>query len=247
MAAILSAEEAREIILNGEDDDEISESESDDDENLREKLLHLLDNFDGGPKFNHSFFRDNAIRLLIPVAELSQKEINNDTTDSQAFHIISENYNPLPLLREESKHWLKAIYRRLGSRNRIRTPYYAEIKRDIPSEIFGLVVRVVKNVSVQEFYPPLCFHAKNNKAEVISFTTIDSVAKLLCLLSGLNLKSVKKHFKRSPRGGRKKGYKFEVLVNDTRDIAFMYKFSKQQLIVCFHYGEWNSHGFPQHN
>ena len=74
MAAILSAEEAREIILNGEDDDEICESESDD-ENLCEKLLHLLDNFDGGPKFNHSFFCDNAIRLLIPVAELSQRKI----------------------------------------------------------------------------------------------------------------------------------------------------------------------------
>ena len=243
MAANLSAEEAREIILNGENDDELSQPDSH--ENLREKLLHLLDNFDGGPKFNHGFFRDKAIRLLIPVAELSQKEIN-DATDSQASRIISENYNPLPLLREESKYWLKAIYRRLGSRNRIRTPYYAEIRRDIPSEIFGLVVRVVKRVSVKEFYPPLCFHAKNNKAEVISFTTIDSVAKLWCLLSGLNLKSVKKHFKRSLGGGRKKGYKFEVLVNDTRDIAFMYKFSKQQLIVCFHYGEWNSHGFPQH-
>ena len=126
MAANLSAEEAREIILNGEDDDELSEP--DNDENLREKLLHLLDNFDGGPKFNHGFFRDNAIRLLIPVAELSQKEIN-DATDLQAFRIISENYNPLPLLREESKYWLKAIYRRLGSRNRIRTPYYADIKR----------------------------------------------------------------------------------------------------------------------
>ena len=44
----MSAEEAREIILNGEDDDEISES--DNDENLREKLLHLLDKFDDGPK-----------------------------------------------------------------------------------------------------------------------------------------------------------------------------------------------------
>ena len=102
-------------------------------------------------------------------------------------------------------------------------------------------------MSVKEFYPPLCFHAKNNKAEEISFTTIDSVAKLLCLLSGLNLKSVKKDFKRSLRGARKKGYKFEVFVNDTRDTTFVYKFSKQQLLVCFHYGEWNSHEFPQHN
>jgi hypothetical protein len=53
----------------------------------------------------------------------------------------------------------------------------------------------VKNVSVKEFCPPLCFHAKNKKAEVISFTNIDAAAKLLCLLSGLNPKAVMKYLK----------------------------------------------------
>ena len=69
----------------------------------------------------------------------------------------------------------------LGDRNRIRNPFYGEVRRDNTSEIFGLVVRVVKNVLAKEFCSPLCFHAKNKKAEVISFTNIDAATKLLCL------------------------------------------------------------------
>jgi hypothetical protein len=202
--------------------------------------------FDAGPEFKHGFFRDTAVELLLPVAQLSQK-VFHDTADLQAFRLLSASYNPLQLIRKESEHWLEAIYRRLGGRNRIRNRFYGEVRRDIPSEIFGLVVRVVQNVSVKEFCPPLCFHAKNKKAEVISFTNIDAAAKLLCLLSGLNPKAVIKYLKRSFGGGRKKGYKVTVLVNDTKDLAFVYKFNKQQLTICFHYGEWNSYGFPQHN
>jgi ribosome-associated toxin RatA of RatAB toxin-antitoxin module len=51
----------------------------------------------------------------------------------------------------------------LGDRNRIRNPFYGEVRRDNTSEIFGLVVRVVKNVLVKEFCSPFCFHAKNKK------------------------------------------------------------------------------------
>lgn len=246
MAAVLSEEHVLEMILNDEKDGKDDEKcKLDNDQILHGKLVHLVDSFDGGPEFNHGFFRETAVGLLLPVAQLSQ-ELFHHTADLQAFQLISSNCSLLPLMRKESKHWLDAINRRLGGRNRIRNPFYAEVRRDIPSEIFGLVVRVVKNVSVKEFCPPLCFHAKNRKAEVISFTTIDSVAKLLCLLSGLSIKNVKQYLKRSLGGGRKKGYKVKVLVNDTKDVAFMYKFNVQQLTICFHYGEWNSHGFPQH-
>ena len=244
MAAVLSEEQVLEMILNDDEDHETYEP--DNDQVIRGKLVDLVDNFDGGPEFNHGFFRDIAVGLLMPVAQMSQKGFH-DTANLQAFGLISANCSPLQLIRKESEHWLEAMYRRLGGRNRIRNPFYAEVKRDIPSEIFSLVVRVVNNVSVNEFCPPLCFHAKNKKAEVISFTNIDSAAKLLSLLSGLNPKTVIKYLTRRFGGGRKKGYKVKVLVNDTKDLAFVYKFNVQQLTICFHYGEWNSYGFPQHN
>ena len=244
MATVLTEEQVLEMLLN--DDEDHESREPDNDEIIRCKVVDLVNSFDGGVEFNHGFFRDTALGLLLPIVQLSQNGFQN-AADFEAFNLISSaNCSPLQIIRRESKYWLEAMYRRLGGKNRIRNPFYSEVKRDIPSETFGLVARVVKNVAVKEFCPPLCFHDKNKKAEIISFTNIVSAAKLLCLLSGITLKAVMKHLRRSFKGGRKKGYKVKVLVSDTKDLAFLYKFSTQQLTISFHYGEWNSYGFPQH-
>ena len=90
----------------------------------------------------------------------------------------------------------------------------------IPYEIFGLVVRVINNEAVNEFYPPLFFHGKNRKDEFVSFTTSDAVTTIFSLLSAFGIKIVKRYFNRS-LGGRRKGHKVKLLVSETHDIAFL--------------------------
>ena len=239
-----------ELVLNGsehEEDDENSDSEPENSgqDVVKEKLIGVLDSFEGGAAFNHNFFRESTLEMLIPLVQVSCKELQ-ETADMEAFRLLSSSFSFLPVIRRECMHWLGAIYRRLGGRNRIRNPYYAEIRRDIPYEIFGVVVRVVKNVAVAEFCPPHCFYAKIKASEIVSFTTIHSVTKLFSLLSGYERKVVGRYLKKS-LGGRRKGHKVNILISDNKDLAFVYKFRKEQLTICYNYGEWNIHGFPQHS
>ena len=211
---------------------------------LQHKLVGLFKRFEGGSGFNDNCFRDSAVQMLMPLLQLSHKK-SLDTADLEAFRLLSSNFSSLPILRRENRHWLEAIYRRLGERNRMRNPYNGDIRRDLPYEMFSLVVRVVNNLAVNEFYPPLCFYSRNRKGEVqVSFTTSDAMSKLFALLSGLHIKIVKRYFNRSLEV-RKQEHMVKLLVSETKDIAFVYKFSKQQSTICYNYGEWNTYGFPQ--
>ena len=99
---------------------------------------------------------------------------------------------------------------------------------------------------MQGFCEPFCYQGSNKKADVISFTSLRLVNELLCLLSGVSEINLATYFKRAP-GGRRKGRKTSVIVSDVKDFAFIYKVKQGRLIIAFHYGEWNIHGFPQHS
>ena len=89
----------------------------------------------------------------------------------------------------------------------------------------------MRNVKVPpEFSPPHCLYAKNKAAEVISFTTRHSAAKLFVLLSGKEKEVVDGYFNRT-LGGRRKGHKVKLLVSDGKDFGFLYNFKKEQLII----------------
>lgn len=70
MAARLSADEVRQLVLcddsDDEDDGQSIESLGDADED-EEKLSNLMHSFDGGENFDKSFFKENAIRVLLPI------------------------------------------------------------------------------------------------------------------------------------------------------------------------------------
>jgi hypothetical protein len=242
--------EVVELVLNGSSDEENDESSADDTESsseaaFMEKLASFLDSLRGETALNMFFFRDSTLEMLTSVARIAWKK-PQETACMEAFRLLSSSFSYLPIIRRESVHWLNAIYRRLGGRKRIRNPYYSEIRRDIPYGIFNIAVRVVRSVSMTEFSPPHCFYGKNKAAEVISFVTHESATKLFSLLSGYECKEVKRYFKRT-LGGRRKGNKVKLLVNDCKDMGFMYNFRKEQLTISFNYGEWNTHGFPQHS
>lgn len=147
------------------------------------------------------------------------------------------------VFRSESFIWLEGIYRRMAARRSIRRPYYSEIKRDIPKEIFLVLVQSIERHKSQIFNPPNCYVARNKKAIVVSFTSIISVKNFL---SSLSSKDVTGYMERTLAGYRK-GHRVNVLVTDTKDFALTYYIRKGQLIISFNFGEWNAYGFPQHD
>ena len=74
MAARFNVEQVIQLVQREDSDEEQSiEIESLEDVNDdKEKLSTLLDSFDGGETFNQSFFKDNAIRVLMPLVQMTR-------------------------------------------------------------------------------------------------------------------------------------------------------------------------------
>ncbi len=125
----------------------------------------------------------------------------------------------------------------------MKNPFYGEVSRDI--ELFSVLLRLVKTST--EFCEPFCFYASNRKGEVISFTFLQLVVGLLCLLSGYEEEQVVTHFKRNLATGMRRGHKVCVITSDVKDFAFVYKRKQGRLVISFHFGEWNASGLPQHS
>ena len=150
------------------------------------------------------------------------------------------------VLSGEARLWLKMIQRRMAGRVAIRRPYYGEIHRNIPYDMFAVIRHVLRNAEDRSFCEPNCYMSRNGKAEVISFTSICSIQKLFSMLSGLSRKEVRTFFSRTLKGSRT-NHNVKMIVSPTKDFALVYKLNTGQLDVQFHYGEWNAYGFPRHN
>jgi hypothetical protein len=59
--------------------------------------------------------------------------------------LFSLDKNAWKVFRGESYLWLKAIHRRLARVRNIRGPFFSQIRRDIPVEIFRCLVRTMKS------------------------------------------------------------------------------------------------------
>jgi len=147
------------------------------------------------------------------------------------------------ILYEESRMWLNGIHRRLAGKVGIRRPYFGEITRSIPYDIFLAMRQVLRDINATE---PYCYMAGNKKGEVISLTSLPLLEKVFACLSGQTSKEVKKYLRRKLTGSCRYNHKVKVIMSATKDFGFMYKKNIGQLVIQFYYGEWNYHGHPQH-
>lgn len=157
--------------------------------------------------------------------------------------LYGSNINAGVVYNHESLLWLETIFRRLAGRRGIRRPHYSEIRRHIPVEMFLVLTRTLEKVKSPMFCEPRCYIARNRKGIVVSFTSLESVQLFLGLLSK---REVLGYLERK-LSGRRKDYVTKLLVSPTKDFALAYSFKKALLIISFYFGEWNAHGFPQHN
>lgn len=149
------------------------------------------------------------------------------------------------VLDNEGRLWLKQIYRRLSGRVSVKRPYYAEIHRNIPHTVFKAIQVVIQQCP--DMIEPVCYSAKNKKGHVITITTIESVIMLFSLMTGLSREEVKPYFERKLRGLKRNRHLVKLIVEDVKDFAFVYQFSKGSMTIQFHYGEWNKHNYPRHS
>ena len=180
--------------------------------------------------------------MLVPLYDLSRRGVA--ALNVEASQILNTQIQVGTIMRSESRLWLEAINRRLAGRRRVRNPFHSEIVRDIPYAVFRVLLRVTK--STEGFTEPFVSFGANKKAETISFSSLRPAKQLLSMLSGLMEQEVVQYFKRTLTG-KKAGSKVNVIASEEKKMVFVYKLTKGQLVIAFHFGEWNTYGFPQHN
>ena len=81
---------------------------------------------------------------------------------------------------------------------------------------------------------------------VVSFQSFLAVKEFLIALSSLSMLEVSGYLERRLKGNRKDHWT-KLLVSETKDFSLIYHSNKGQFELGFHFGEWNTFGFPQHN
>lgn len=176
----------------------------------------------------------DVIRYVLEDEQSAAVEKSSENNQPRILHLLFGCKIDAGLVfRRESVVWLDGIYRRLAGKRSIQRPYYLEIKRDIPEEIFRVLSKVIECNTDQLYNPPNCFVSENKKAIVVSFTSIITFKEFL---SSLSSKDVNCYMERT-LGGYRKGYCVKPLVTDVKDFALTYYIRKGQLVISFNFGE----------
>ena len=185
---------------------------------------------------NIGLFKQEAKRYLKGLYEKHAR--GNDS-----FAILCESsLNTGAVLKDEACLWLDLIYRRLSSRQRIKRPWFVEFTRDIPKEVYLALKRAFLTTTNRELRSNVYMDG-NRKGVSISITYLVSVLYLFRTLTGKTVKQLQGFLHRKIPG---KG-KAKVLISRIKEFKLCYKYSKRQMIVSFHFGFWNTHGFPLHD
>ena len=235
MAANFSVEEVVEIVAREEEMDVHVQEEASEEVTLTERITECLKEV-GDASIDVDFFVDAGMSMLVPLYDLSRRRVAG--LPVEASQILNTQIQVGTIMR------LEAINRRLAGRRWVRNPFQSEIVRDIPYAVFRVLLRVTK--STEGFAEPFVSFGANKKAETISFSSLRPAKQLLSMLSGLMEQEVVQYFKRTLTG-KKAGSKVNVIASEEKKMVFVYKLTKGQLVIAFHFGEWNTYGFPQHN
>ena len=187
-----------EIIEEVTNSDEVEcsdvESEGDELEDIVQcKMTELSDaavELEPGLQPNLELFKQHAFRLVLPCLQLCAYP----GIRSVDVIILRSTISCGSILQSESRLWLKLINRRISGRLRIRNPYFAEMKRDLPYDAFRAMELGIRHSGFENFREPYCDIAGNRKGTVIAFTSEKGVIQLFAMLSGKKEEDVKKIF-----------------------------------------------------
>ena len=143
MAANLSVDDVREMVLADSDVDEHEEFEESDtfEEAMRQKLDELGEYaVEIQADFDRDTFKTFTLRYGLTCFDICSTAYGNTMK-----RVLESNVNCGSILRSESRLWLEMVHRKLGGRPKIRNPYFGECKRDIPVDVFISLKSAIKN------------------------------------------------------------------------------------------------------
>lgn len=237
MAASVALEDILEEVTRSdtEDDQDSTDEETDQKTKAIESAINCFAECNDLGE-NIRLFQQEANRYL---KGLYDKHVRGN----DSFAILCESsLNTGAVLKDEACTWLNVIYRRLSSRRRIKNPWFVEFTRDIPKEVYLALKRAFSTTTNRELRSNV-YMKGNHKSISISVTYLPSVLYLFRTLTGKTVKQLESYMHRKIPG---KG-KAKVLISRFKEFKLCYKNSKRQMIVSFHYGFWNTHGFPLHD
>lgn len=130
------------------------------------------------------------------------------------------------LLEGEVKMWLKMLHRRLSPRMKARSAWTVEFKRAMSSEIFSLILQMVRPVPLMV----LCTTKKNT--DIIYYNRENRLIRDFAQLSELSRDSVREFLIKQSKGTRKGTSKVSITSETPFTITFIKR--TQQVVVKAH-------------
>ena len=140
------------------------------------------------------YSRDEVLKEVVCESAVENDEGEDSRKKAMSLEDIlaRTSFKASDMVRKEAMLCFTLVSHRLSGKRTIRNPFYGEISRDIPYEMFSLLVRLVKGTS--EYSPPFCYLANNKKGEVVSFSSLRLVVDFLVLLSQYSAEEVSMYF-----------------------------------------------------
>ena len=142
-----------------------------------------------------------------------------------------------PMITSEVLMWLKKIRIRMSANPKASNPWTIEVKRDLPQEIFQVLLRSVQGA--------LSAFGVSVEDSVIKYTKKNRLVRDFSKFSGLPRSEVVTKLKKN-FGGNHRGFKAEVLASRERPFSISYNCKQKQLTLVCNYGCWNEFGYGFH-
>ena len=141
------------------------------------------------------------------------------------------------LLEGEVKMWLKMLHRRLSPRMKARSAWTVEFKRAMSSEIFSLILQMVKKA--RSAYGVM--HNEEKHTDMIYYNRENRLIRDFAQLSELSRDSVREFLIKQSKGTRKGTSKVSITSETPFTITFIKR--TQQVVVKAHYKFTNEFGY----
>ena len=180
---------------------------------------------------DYTHFREEACQLMLNVYH--RREVGVHGMDKS----LMSSLPPWPMITSEVLIWLNRIRRQMSANPKASNPWTIEVKRDLPQEIFEVLVKSVQGA-------PSAFGV-SVEDNVIKYTKKNRLLRDFSKFCGIPQSEVANKLKKS-FGGNCKGFKAELLASREKPFSISYNCKRKQLTLVCNYGCRNEFGYSFH-
>ena len=141
------------------------------------------------------------------------------------------------ILLEEIQHWIFVIKKRLSPQMKVHNAWTIEFKRDIPSQVFRLILKAVQKA--RSAFGVSCTETRKNIS--IQYTEKKRLTRDLTGLGQITRETLSEFFNRNFQGKRRGSA--NVICNKEKPFSIQYERRSSKVIVECHYTFTNEFGF----